>query len=68
MSNASKRYTFSYVFEREEWAGEVWADSKEEAQRKVRAMSSGIVEGELMFDIRVPNFIGRIAEWLRGKQ
>lgn len=54
MQEKMKRYTISYYFNGKKWLSEVYANSFEEAQEKLKAMSQGSVDGEIHLSIYVP--------------
>lgn len=54
MSKNSKQreFTFKYKFGGKDWSASVFADSIEEAKRKIRAQAAAVYEGEIV--ARVP--------------
>lgn len=58
MSKNSKQreFTFKYKFGGKEWSASVFADSVEEAKRKIRAQASAVYDGEIV--ARVPVLYG----------
>lgn len=50
MSKNSKQreFTFKYKFGGKDWAASVFADSVEEAKRKIRAQAAAVYEGEIV--------------------
>lgn len=54
MSKNSKQreFTFKYKFGGKDWVTSVFADSVEEARRKIRAQASAVYEGEVV--VRLP--------------
>ncbi|QIR11134.1 hypothetical protein [Avibacterium paragallinarum] len=54
MQNEMKRYAISYFFKGKKWCSDVYANSLEEAQEKVKAMSQATIDGELYCSIYVP--------------
>lgn len=63
-----QRYSVSYEFGGSSWSSEIWAVSREQAELKLRAMSEGRVDGEIVAVIPVPGagLVGRLWNWLRG--
>ena len=51
-----KEFIFKYKFSGKDWSASVFADSVEEAKRKIRAQSSAVYEGEVV--ARVPVLCG----------
>lgn len=47
-----KEYIFKYRFNGKDWTASVFADSVDEAKRKIRAQSTAVYEGEMV--ARVP--------------
>ena len=58
MSKDSKQreFTFKYKFGGKDWSASVFADSAEEAKRKIRAQAAAVYEGEVV--ARVPVLCG----------
>ena len=58
MSKNSKQreFTFKYKFGGKYWVTSVFADSVEEAKRKIRAQAAAVYEGEVV--ARLPVFCG----------
>ena len=58
MSKNSKQreFLFKYKFGGKEWAASVFADSVEEAKRKIRAQAAAVYEGKVV--TRVPVLYG----------
>ena len=57
-----KKYLFHYYFQGAKWACDVYANNPEEAKEKIKAMSQAIYDGELKFEIRIPeNPLSRVA-------
>ena len=56
MSKSSKQreFTFKYRFGGKYWVTSVFADSIEEAQRKIRAQAAAVYEGEIVARLPVP--------------
>lgn len=56
MSKNSKQreFTFKYKFGGKYWVTSVFADSVEEAQRKIRAQAAAIYEGEVVAHLPLP--------------
>ncbi len=55
MSKNSKQreFTFKYKFGGKDWAASVFADSVEEAKRKIRAQAAAVYEGEVVAKVPV---------------
>ncbi|MEG9531621.1 hypothetical protein [Mannheimia indoligenes] len=67
MQEKMKRYTVSYEFKGSKWGTEVYANSFEEAQEKVKAMSQATVDGEIFCSIYIPeNPLSKIARLIRS--
>ena len=49
-----KKYLFHYYFQGTKWACDVYANNPEEAKEKIKAMSQAIYDGELKFEIHIP--------------
>ena len=58
MSKNSKQreFTFKYKFGGKDWSASVFADSAEEAKRKIRAQAAAVYDGEIV--ARVPVLCG----------
>lgn len=58
MSKNSKQreFTFKYKFGGKDWVASVFADSVEEAKRKIRAQATAVYEGEIV--ARLPVLCG----------
>lgn len=56
-----KEHIFKYKFGGKEWTASVFADSVEEAKRKIRAQAAAVYEGEVV--AKVPVLCG--ASWLK---
>lgn len=56
MSKNSKQreFTFKYKFGGKYWVTSVFADSVEEAKRKIRAQATAVYEGEVVARLPVP--------------
>nr|DAK26384.1 MAG TPA: hypothetical protein [Caudoviricetes sp.] len=48
-----REFTFKYKFGGKDWVASVFADSVEEAKRKIRAQSSAVYEGEIVAKVPV---------------
>lgn len=48
-----KEYIFKYKFGGKEWTSSVFADSVDEAKRKIRAQATAVYEGELVAKVPV---------------
>ena len=66
MSKADKCFLGEYTYAGSKWGCEVWADSTEDAQKKLRAMSHGEIIGERMAVIEIPTQFQRIVRWITG--
>lgn len=55
MSKKSKQreFTFKYKFGGKDWAASVFADSVEEAKRKIRAQAAAVYDGEVVAKVPV---------------
>ena len=49
-----REFTFKYKFGGKCWSASVFADSVEEAKRKIRAQASAVYEGEIVARVPVP--------------
>lgn len=49
-----KEYIFKYRFNGKDWTASVFADSVEEAKRKIRAQATAVYEGEMVARVPVP--------------
>lgn len=49
-----KEHIFKYKFGGKEWSTSVFADSVEEAKRKIRAQAAAVYEGEVVARLPVP--------------
>lgn len=72
MSKSSKQreFTFKYRFGGQYWATSVFADSVEEAKRKIRAQASAVYEGEIVARLPVlcrVSWFNRLLEWVKTK-
>lgn len=56
-----REFTFKYKFGGKDWVTSVFADSAEEAKRKIRAQATAVYEGELV--ARLPVLCG--ASWFK---
>ncbi|WP_426879041.1 hypothetical protein [Glaesserella parasuis] len=66
MHEKMKCYAVSYSFDGKKWATEVYANSFEEAQEKVKAMSQATVDGEIHLSVYIPeNPLSKIARLMR---
>lgn len=69
--NAQQReFTFKYKFGGKYWATSVFADSVEEAKRKIRAQAAAVYEGEIVARLPVlprASWINRLMEWMKTK-
>lgn len=66
MHEKMKCYAVSYSFGGKKWATEVYANSFEEEQEKVKAMSQATVDGEIHLSVYIPeNPLSKIARLMR---
>lgn len=49
-----KEYIFKYRFNSKDWTASVFADSVEEAKRKIRAQATAVYGGEMVVRVPVP--------------
>lgn len=49
-----REFTFKYKFGGKDWSASVFADSVEEAKRKIRAQAAAVYEGEVVTRVPVP--------------
>lgn len=49
-----REFTFKYKFAGKEWTTSVFADTAEEAKRKIRAQATAVYEGEIVARVPVP--------------
>lgn len=49
-----KEYIFKYRFNGKDWTASVFADSVDEAKRKIRAQATAVYEGEMVARVPVP--------------
>jgi len=49
-----REFTFKYKFGGKDWSASVFADSIEEAKRKIRAQAAAVYEGEVVARLPVP--------------
>lgn len=63
---ANTEYTFSYIFDGCKWSTSVWADSPEEAKRKIRAQACAVYDVEVKTKISISissSRVKRISAW-----
>lgn len=61
-----KKYLFHYFFNGKKWGCDVYANSPEEAKEKIKAMANAEYDGELVFEIHIPeNPLSKIAKMIR---
>lgn len=48
-----REFTFKYKFGGKDWSASVFADSIEEAKRKIRAQAAAVYEGEVIAKVPV---------------
>lgn len=63
---ATNEYTFSYIFGGRKWSTSVWANSPEQAKRKIRAQACAVYDGEVKTKIYIPvnaSLVKRISSW-----
>ncbi|MCT8786531.1 hypothetical protein KZ440_08495 [Glaesserella parasuis] len=66
MHEKMKCYAVSYSFGGKKWATEIYANSFEEVQEKVKAMSQATVDGEIHLSVYIPeNPLSKIARLMR---
>lgn len=68
MNSAKNEYTFSYTFSGRRWTASVWADSPEEAKRKIRAQASAVYDGEVVMKLPIPvkcSWFKRFMRWIK---
>lgn len=69
MNSAKNEYTFSYVFSGRKWSASVWADSPEEAKRKIRAQAAAVYDGEVVMKLPLPvkaSWLNRLINWIKN--
>lgn len=49
-----KEFIFKYKFGGKEWTASVFADTAEEAKRKIRAQAAAVYEGEIVARLTMP--------------
>lgn len=65
-----REFTFKYKFGGKDWSASVFADSVEEARRKIRAQSSAVYEGEIVARFPVlpkASWVNRLIGWVKTK-
>nr|DAS07600.1 MAG TPA: hypothetical protein [Bacteriophage sp.] len=72
MSKNSKQreFTFKYKFGGKYWVTSVFADSVEEAKRKIRAQAAAVYEGEIVARLPVlpkASWVNRLIGWRKTK-
>lgn len=72
MSKNSKQreFTFKYKFGGKYWVTSVFADSVEEAKRKIRAQAAAVYEGEIVARLPVlpkASWVNRLIGWVKTK-
>lgn len=72
MSKNSKQreFLFKYKFGGREWSASVFADSVEEATRKIRAQAAAVYEGEVVARFPVlpkASWVNRLIGWVKTK-
>lgn len=63
-----REFTFKYKFGGKDWVASVFADSVEEAKRKIRAQSSAVYEGEIVAKVPVLYGVSFLSVFLKDKQ
>ncbi|RKV78232.1 MAG: hypothetical protein D8H97_17865 [Neisseria sp.] len=66
-----REFTFTYKFGGKYWSASVFADSVEEAKRKIRAQASAVYEGEIVARIPVIcriSWINRLLAWVNRSE
>lgn len=69
MNSAKNEYTFSYVFGGRTWSTSVWADSPDEAKRKIRAQAAAVYDGEVVMKLPLPvkaSWLNRLINWIKN--
>lgn len=64
-ASSEKEYAFSYRYRGKEWAGTLFADSRVDAECKLRAMSKGKIDGQIFMSIKVPMFTRALSWFLK---
>ena len=65
-----REFTFKYKFGGKDWSASVFADSVEEAKRKIRAQAAAVYEGEIVARLPVmikASWINRLIGWVKTK-
>lgn len=63
-----KEYCIEYEHEGSKWALEIWAESWEDAEQKVRAIGYGKVLGTLEFTLPVGlGWLGKVLCWWKNR-
>ncbi|HHK5988986.1 hypothetical protein ACTHSQ_09025 [Neisseria sp. P0009.S008] len=65
-----REFTFKYKFGGKDWSASVFADSVEEAKRKIRAQAAAVYEGEIVARLPVmikASWINRLMGWVKTK-
>ena len=65
-----REFTFKYKFGGKDWAASVFADSVEEAKRKIRAQAAAVYEGEVVARLPVmlkAAWVNRLIGWVKTK-
>lgn len=69
MNRAKNEYTFSYTFGGSRWTASVWANSPEEAKRKIRAQATAVYDGEVVMKLPLPvkaSWLNRLINWIKN--
>ncbi len=61
-----KKHLFRYNYDGKTWGFDIPATSREDAQRRLAAMTRATYDGELALSIPVGKPISRFIAWLRG--
>lgn len=65
-----KEHIFKYKFGGKEWSASVFADSVEEAKRKIRAQAAAVYDGEIVARFPVlpkASWVNRLIGWVKTK-
>ena len=65
-----REFTFKYKFGGKDWSASVFADSIEEAKRKIRAQAAAVYEGEVVARLSVlpkASWVNRLIGWVKNK-
>lgn len=65
-----REFTFKYKFGGKDWVTSVFADSVEEAKRKIRAQAAAVYDGEIVARFPVlpkASWVNRLIGWVKTK-